>query len=169
MNSIVLKFLGIVLIVTLASSHVESAEVTERQSEPDTVTVDAEDAEMNAAIKRARESVQTFLKYLVARKPNQTHFSVKKPFPVGNDGGNEHLWINDLRYDGKQLYGRISNTPVDLRSLKSGDPVSLLPSEISDWMILEDGAIVGGFTFRVLWKRMTLQEQIQYGKVRFKD
>jgi len=136
----------ILVAVILASSHTESATVSEREAEPGTVEVDAGDPEMNAAIQQARKTIQTFLQQLLAPKPNQTHFSVKKPFPVGKDGENEHIWIDDLRYDGKRLHGRISNTPVDMRSLKPGAPVSLLPSEISDWMILEDGAIVGGFS-----------------------
>ena len=55
---------------------------------------------MNRAIKQARNTIENFLKQLGSSKPNQTHFSVKKPFLVGK---------------------------VDLKSLKSGDPISLLP------------------------------------------
>jgi uncharacterized protein YegJ (DUF2314 family) len=116
MKPIAFKIIPILLIVILCSEYIESATVSERGAEPETFDVDAEDAEMNRAIKQARDTIQIFLKRLVTRKPNQTHFSVKKPFPVGKDGENEHIWIDDLRYDGKRLHGRISNTPVDLRS-----------------------------------------------------
>ena len=124
------NFLPILLVIVFSGSHLESATVSERGREPETFNVGSEDPEMNQAIKRARDSVQSFLKQLVAPKQNQSHFSVKKPFPFGKDGENEHIWVNSLRYDGTRLHGKISNTPVDLKNLKLGDLVSFLPSEI---------------------------------------
>lgn len=149
--------LSIFVFIALSGTVGESATINERTGEPETFIVGSEDPEMNRAIKRARDTVDSFVKQLVSRRPSQTHFSVKKPFPLGKDPENEH--IVDLRYDGKRLHGKIGNTPVNITTLKIGDTVSLLPSEISDWMILEDGHIVGGFTFRVLWQRMTGEER----------
>jgi uncharacterized protein YegJ (DUF2314 family) len=124
---------------------------------------------MNSAIKKARDTFAIFLDRLTKKKSQQTLFSIKKPYPTP-DGGNEHIWIGVSSYDGSRLHGTIGNTPVNIRNLKEGDSVAVLPSEISDWMILEDGKIVGGYTFRVIWNRMTPNERLEFGKkIEFKD
>jgi len=42
--------------------------------------------------------------------------------------------------------------------LKIGDEVSFPPAELTDWMYMEDGKIIGGYTIRVLRKRMSAKE-----------
>lgn len=40
-------------------------------------------------------------------------------------------------------------------SVTFGDQVEVLPSKISDWMIVEDNKLIGGYTIRVLRDEMS--------------
>lgn len=40
--------------------------------------------------------------------------------------------------------------------------VSFLPSQITDWMFLEDGYLVGGYTTQVIRAGLTTAERAQY-------
>ena len=163
-----LLFAGI-LLLTGRKDIVSAAASRERNNEPPLSSFDSDDSEMNAAIKKARESVPVFLKYLANPNPDQAYFSIKKPFPT-TDGTNEHIWISVRSYDGVRFHGTINNRPVNIAGLKEGDLVAVLTGEISDWMILENGKIVGGYTFRVIWNRMSPAERLEYGaKMEFRD
>ena len=83
-------------------------------------------------------------------KPNQSGFAVKKKFPIRGDEG-EHIWLTELTYDGKEFHGRVNNEPVDVKNVKLGDRSSVSPAEISDWMFVQDGRLVGGATIRILY------------------
>jgi len=132
--------------------------VVHRDGEPDVISVDSDDAEMNAAISQARHSTDEFLRILAAPKANQTDFSAKRRYPKKSGEGGEHIWISNLTYDGKLLHGKVSDDPVNIANLKIDDEVSFPPAQLTDWMYMEDGKIVGGYTIRVLRKRMSAQE-----------
>lgn len=129
------------------------------------IKVGPEDAEMSAAIAHAVETKEAFLQALAAPKPNQRDFSVKRPYATGGgDTEREHIWISSLSYDGKLLHGTINDDPVNIPHLKLGDAASFSPSELTDWMYLEDGKVVGGYTIRVLRKRMSAEERAEMDK-----
>jgi len=171
-----MNFLRLVLIVgccmnfaTGCGRKAVDQPAVQRKDEPDVVNVDSDDVEMNTAISKARESTAEFLQILTSPKPNQTDFSAKRPYPKKSGSGGEHIWISDLTYDGKLLHGKVGDDPVDIANLKIGDEVSFPPAELTDWLYLEDGKIVGGYTIRVLRKRMSPQEGADFdSRLQFK-
>jgi uncharacterized protein YegJ (DUF2314 family) len=142
------------------SARYQNGGVVQRAGNPDVVGVADEDVTMNAAMREARSTVQAFIVALKSPKPNQEAFSIKKQFADSN--GAEHMWISDLQYDGKEFKGRLSNEPVDVNSVKLGDNVTVAPQDISDWMYLDKGKLVGGYTIRVLYDKMTPEEQKKF-------
>ena len=143
-------------IISLIAGCGRKQRVLHREGEPDVTSVDSDDVEMNAAISQAQQATNIFLGVLAAPKPNQTDFSAKRPYPT--KAGNEHIWISHLSYDGKLLHGKVGDDPVNIPNLKLDDAVSFPPSELSDWMYLEDGKIVGGYTIRIIRKHMSVKE-----------
>jgi uncharacterized protein YegJ (DUF2314 family) len=141
------------------SSSYKDGGVVQRAGDPNVVGVRSEDAAMNAAMRTARSTVQTFITALKAQKPGQLEFAVKKRF--SDSYGDEHMWIGDLRYDGKAFHGRLNNRPVDVRAIKLGDAVTVAPDEISDWMYVDNGKLVGGYTIRVLVDKLPPNERKQ--------
>ena len=124
--------------------------------------VSAGDARMNTAMAGARSSVGTFVTALQSPKTGQEAFAIKMPF---SDGSNtEHMWLSPVSYDGKNFQGVVNNEPEKVKTVKSGQKVTVAPSEISDWMYVDNGNLVGGFTMRVLRDTMTPAERAEFDK-----
>lgn len=149
---------------------VDSSLVAPKQGEQSVTKIFLDDAEMSAAMADAQVSKAAFLRALAAPKPNQTGFSAKHPFSTTKgDGQREHIWISQLTYDGTLLHGIVSNDPLYVSHLKIDDFVSFHPMELTDWMYFEDGKVVGGYTIRVLRKRMNAEDVTEFDRqMRFK-
>jgi uncharacterized protein YegJ (DUF2314 family) len=74
----------------------------------------------------------------------------------------EHIWLSDLIFDGKKFHGKIGNEPLDIKKFSLGDHTEVLPSDISDWMIIEDNRLIGGYTIRVLRDNMSDNEKKEF-------
>ena len=141
----------------LACSRQNSDSVAKRPNEPDVVSVKNDDKEMNAAIRTAQATLDDFIKQITAPNPNQTYFSVKARF---EDGKNiEHIWIKVAVFINGVFKGKIGNEPLDLSTVKLGEPVTITRERVSDWMIVENGILKGGYTIRVLRNRMPIDER----------
>jgi uncharacterized protein YegJ (DUF2314 family) len=119
-------------------------------------SIRADDPEMVAAIDAARQSVGQFIEAFSHPKPGQRAFLVKIAFSRNSQV--EHLWIADLDFHGKTPTGVIADSPIRL-DLKFMQRVDIDISQLSDWMYVEDGKLVGGYTTRVLRRRMSTSER----------
>lgn len=118
-----------------------------------TTNVDSADAEMNAAIAKARSLLPHFWQTFAAPKRGETDFCLK--LRVTDTHGTEHFWLTDLaRKDGK-IFGTINNDPETVKSIKLGQRVEVPEADISDWLYFREGKMVGNYTVRVLFKSMT--------------
>ena len=126
------------------------------------IDVPADDAEMNAAIQKAKETLGIFVHALRAPTPTQTHFSVKAVFPYEDGQDGEHMWIGDLSFDGSHFHGILGNEPVYVKNLHYGDAVTVKVEDVTDWIIIDDGKLVGGFTISVLLNQMSERERKRY-------
>ena len=148
-----------ILLVIMAGCG-DSVKVVEREGEPDVYGVVENNAQMNAAIEKARQSVDTFIKALQNPGAAQTFFSIKAKFTDGDEV--EHIWLESVTYDGKKLQGKIGNEPLYIKNISLGDAVSVMPKDISDWMFVENGKLVGGFTLQVLRNQMSGEERKKF-------
>ena len=134
-----------------ARNNNSNTNTVSRPGKPDYVRSSQNDPEMDKAVATAPATVQQFIDALKSPKPNQRGFSIKKGFKQGEM--TEHMWMTDVTFDGTNFHGKLNNDPVDVTNIKIGDAVTLSPKEISDWMFVEDGKLVGGYTLRVLYSR----------------
>jgi uncharacterized protein YegJ (DUF2314 family) len=157
------KVKNILIIVLLAniSLLVLSCSKTTPSDDP-MVVVDSSDKEMNAAIDQARKSVQQFVAALQSPKADQSAFSIKKQFNQGSSG--EHIWLTDVTFDGKTFHGKVGNDPEIVKNIKFGDDAVVNKDEISDWMFIENGKLVGGYTLKVIYSRMSQKEKEDFLK-----
>jgi uncharacterized protein YegJ (DUF2314 family) len=118
------------------------------------------DARMNAAIEHARALLPLFLQeFRGSNAPGA--FTIKAGLAT-SDGGREHIWIGELRYEGEQLVGVLINEPYDLPGLRLGSRVEINPADISDWTIATPDGVYGGFTTRVMIEDMPPAQAEQY-------
>jgi uncharacterized protein YegJ (DUF2314 family) len=145
--------LALALMLTIGCAK----DVTER-----TYRVPADDSHMNAAIAKARATVRTFEAALRAPKASQSGFSIKVRIEDGD--AVEHFWLSDVTFNGSVFHGKIANDAETVKTVAFGDPVSARPAEISDWMYVDHGILVGGYTLRVLRDRLSPSERNEFDK-----
>ncbi|MFM9957805.1 MAG: DUF2314 domain-containing protein [Phycisphaerales bacterium] len=132
------------------------------------VFVKDEDAEMNAAIAESRRTVAEFITAFNDPCVACGSFSVKQRYDTP-DGGSERIWIEVQGIENNQFVGVIGNDPVKVPDLKIDDKVRVQLDEISDWMYLHDGEVVGGRTIKLLCDRATPEERAsRFGNLRFR-
>jgi uncharacterized protein YegJ (DUF2314 family) len=110
------------------------------------------DAEMSAAIAKARATLPTF--WASYEAPSETGHSLKVRFSNRTNDG-EHIWMAEVKKLGDGRYsGRFANDPLYLPGKRAGDVAEFKETDISDWMFMRGGKIVGGETIRVLLKSL---------------
>jgi uncharacterized protein YegJ (DUF2314 family) len=120
--------------------------------------VASKDVAMNAAIEKAKSTVDDFVRAFHTQKPGTKDFYAKKPFSTPS-GGIEHMWIEVLEEKNGVLTGRVSNEAEETKEVTVGQMVTLKVSEISDWKYQDGVKLVGGFTIRYFVERMTPKER----------
>jgi len=117
------------------------------------ISVADTDAEMNAAIARARATLPVFWASYEAPKRMETEHALKVRFrAVGND---EHIWMSDVKkLPSGEYAARFADTPRNLPGKRFGDLTEFRDADISDWMFMRNGKIVGGETIKPLLKSM---------------
>jgi uncharacterized protein YegJ (DUF2314 family) len=77
---------------------------------------------------------------------------------ITDQNDTEHFWATDIaRQDGK-LMGTINNDPEIVASVKLGDRVEIQEADISDWLYMRDGKMLGNETLKPLLKSMPAEE-----------
>jgi len=117
---------------------------------------------MDRAVENAQKSLGFFMAALRAKKNGDTVFEIKKGFIDGDKV--KHLWIREVTYDGKNFHGKIDNRPLEVSNVQLGQRVSVAPQDVTDWMFLKDGKLIGGYTTRVLYARMSPEDKAEFDK-----
>lgn len=121
------------------------------QAAPETLVREGYDqAEMDAAIARARSEVDGFIAELAS--PTGESHAVKTT--VKDTHGVEHFWLLPVTYADGSFTGAINNDPGVVKSVKIGQSLTVSKGEISDWMYMKGGKIHGNYTMRPLLKTM---------------
>jgi uncharacterized protein YegJ (DUF2314 family) len=120
------------------------------------VNVDENDPEMLVAIAKARESLPQFWQVFEDRARGESDFALK--VKITDKNGTEHFWATEIeRQDGRTM-ATINNDPNIVASVKLGDRIEIPEADISDWLYLRDGKMVGNETLRPLLKTMPTDE-----------
>lgn len=161
-----LLLVGSLVLAGVVSAATESTHIAGRENKapgpPSYTLVKDNDQAMERAVQRARKTMGFFVAALGKKKPGDGGFEVKKAFVDGNSV--EHLWIGDLRFDGKNFRGKINNQPLDVHNVRLGQKVTVRPQEVTDWMFVKNGELVGGYTTRVLYARLSAGEKAEFNK-----
>jgi uncharacterized protein YegJ (DUF2314 family) len=130
-----------------------------RLEEDRVVMVKSSDAEMNAAIAKAKARLPEFWEHLAEPAPDETGFAVKAA--VRDAHGTEFFWlVRPERRDGK-VWGTVDNTPNIVKSVKDGERLEVADADVVDWMFMKAGRMHGNFTLRPLLPSLDPEEAAQ--------
>jgi uncharacterized protein YegJ (DUF2314 family) len=136
------------IITVIATNGCDSV----KQSNDPVVPVGVDDKEMNVAIQQAQASLNEFIRRFEHPEKNDKWFLVKGRFTCGDEV--EHIWVADLTYRDNAFSGVIANEP-NMQCLHFKEAVTVPFKDITDWMYVSQNRLVGGFTTRVLYYRMS--------------
>jgi len=71
----------------------------------------------------------------------------------------EHMWINDVNFDGETIYGILVNDPNELTNVNNGDEIAIPIDQISDWLFAINGKTYGAFTIHAMRSEMSDEER----------
>lgn len=93
---------------------------------------------------------------------------VKVAFSQDIDPGSEpiveHMWINNIMFDGEAIKGTLINTPNKLTNIENGDEVTIALNQISDWLFSNGKKTYGGFTIQAMRSEMNSKERKEHDK-----
>jgi len=144
-----------VLAVSVAAAADET--VVHRAGEPDAFHVSVQDPRFNEAQSLARQSVAQFVAAFEHAGPQQHSFAIK--VPVIDGALVEYFWVDLESFANGQFTGLIGNEPVDVHGVRRGDRLVVDMERISDWMYVDRGHLVGGFTLRAVRTGMSEAER----------
>ncbi|WP_348628689.1 DUF2314 domain-containing protein [Mesorhizobium sp. M1A.F.Ca.IN.022.07.1.1] len=135
------------------------------QGDDKTVMVAPDDAEMAAAISKARSSLDDFLALSDAPPPGTGRFKLKVMVVDGH--ATEHFWVIPFKRTATGFVGILANEPKLVRNVVFGQNIEFSKDDISDWGYTRDRHQVGSFTVCVMFKKMSKEEadymRTQYG------
>jgi uncharacterized protein YegJ (DUF2314 family) len=152
---------AITLAIALLSCGSWSALAQQASSQPNVINRPGEDAAMDKAIAKARANLASFWASLEKPKPEERGFSLKVKMPTAN-GNFEHIWVKEISRKGDQISAQLANDPQNLPKLRSGSPVTFKETDISDWLFMRNGKMVGNETMRPLLADMPADIAAKY-------
>jgi uncharacterized protein YegJ (DUF2314 family) len=129
---------------------------------------DGENPKMIEAFKKAQETFKYFWRELSWEYrriiPALDVACVKIAFTqeIDNETIVEHMWINDVNFDGEYIYGILVNDPGQLTNVNNGDEVAIAINQISDWLFATQGKTYGGFTIQAMRSEMSDEERASH-------
>ncbi|MBP8082915.1 MAG: DUF2314 domain-containing protein [Spirochaetes bacterium] len=130
-----------------------------------------EDEELSQAYVKARESFPLFWNQFSSDFnriiPAIEMASLKVQFsddPDDLESAVEHMWVNIIDFDGKEITGTLINSPNWLKKYKLNDEVCFPVSQISDWLCVIGGVTYGGFTVQLIRSRMNKKDRLEFDK-----
>lgn len=120
------------------------------------------DVEMQAAVQEARDSLHVFIQKIQTPHPDRTFVAVKVRFSPPDESAQD-IWVDEVTYSNGVFRGSMGDDIPSLK-LRMGEKVKIEKEDIVDWMIVEDGRLIGGYTIRLAVQRMSPEEKERFLK-----
>lgn len=134
---------------------------------------DGGDPRMLEASRCARESFGVFWREMSWERrriiPGTRLAAVKAPFQVREPEPGvptaEHMWVQDLAFDGRVVAGTLLNTAGHIPGLVAGTPVTVPWEAVGDWMyVAHDLTVCGGFTVQATRAGMSIAARADHDR-----
>ena len=150
------------LAVILALAFSSQLSIASSSGEDKIVWVAEDDPNMNAAITKARSSLDGFLKRFRSKPINIETYKLK--VMLSDNNGVEHFWITPFSELGDNKFeGIVANDPQIVTSVKVFQKIEFSKDQITDWGYEENGKQIGSFTVCALFTQMP-EQQVKFYK-----
>jgi uncharacterized protein YegJ (DUF2314 family) len=119
------------------------------------------DEELAEAVHQAQETLHLWRQEFLAPKQAYSMASLKVRFQ--GDGGIEDMWTEPMFILDNVYTVRMVEGVTLEKGIHPNRLLDVKPEDIVDWMLLEeDGTVIGGYTLRLEYERMTPEQQKRY-------
>jgi uncharacterized protein YegJ (DUF2314 family) len=160
-----MKYLNLFFLILIASCNSNTQRTIIAKDSTQVVIVQQDDNEMNTAIFNAKNSLSKFDSALSSKNSDYSSFALKVRFAYDNNG--EHIWLNHIIMHNREYIGIVNNQPEYISNLKLGDTIKINKNDISDWMYIDNDILRGAFTIKLLRKRMSEKERMEFDSTSF--
>ncbi|HEU4746353.1 MAG TPA: DUF2314 domain-containing protein [Anaerolineales bacterium] len=123
-------------------------------------TTSSTDAELAAAIEQARASLDTFIAKITTPHADRTFVAVKVRFTPPGEAPQD-IWVDEVAYADGILRGNVGDDIPALK-LEAGEKITIEEEDILDWMIVENGTLIGGYSIRLAVQRMSPEQRERF-------
>ena len=123
-------------------------------------TTSSTDAELAAAIEQARASLDTFIAKITTPHADRTFVAVKVRFTPAGEAPQD-IWVDEVTYADGILRGNVGDDIPALK-LEAGEKITIDEEDLLDWMIVENGKLIGGYSIRLAVHRMSPEERERF-------
>ncbi|OJZ04445.1 MAG: hypothetical protein BGP15_18975 [Sphingobacterium sp. 40-24] len=141
----------------------QSPSIKDKIENDEVIGFRSDDEAMNAAIVKAKNSLNQFVQAVEKPQEGYEAFALKIAYNTP-DKSLEHIWVGDISYQNGQFTGVVSNSPVSTKEVALGDTVVIDKQNISDWMYLDKGILRGGYTIRAMRDQLSGSEKEEFNK-----
>jgi uncharacterized protein YegJ (DUF2314 family) len=134
----------------------------DRAKRDEIMAVPKGDPDMEAAFRKARETLADFL--ALARAPRSSIDNMAVKVAIRDRSETEYFWVSPFKEKDGAFVGTINNTPRSVRNVKLGQVISFQSSDIVDWLYRENGKMVGNYTACVLLKQVPASERQAFAR-----
>ncbi|HAA21415.1 MAG TPA: hypothetical protein DCR93_06055 [Cytophagales bacterium] len=126
-----------------------------------------QDERMERASEEARSTFKYFWRelYWENRRIIKAHdfamvkFPFMQTFSRQKEPVVEHMWVNNINFDGELISGELANAPHQLTNIKQGATVMRPLDLLGDWMFSVLGKTHGGFSVQEQRRQMDAQQR----------
>ena len=123
-------------------------------------TATGKDPELDVVIQQARDSLDMFVELIATPHADRTFVAVKVRFyPPGESP--QDIWVDGVTYTDGVFRGNMGDDIPALK-LELGKKITVDQKDVIDWMIVQDGKLIGGYTIRLAVKRMSPDERERF-------
>ena len=122
--------------------------------------ISSQDAEMEAAIAKARSTLDAFLKVQANPPKGAEDFKIKVLFTGG--GNSEHIWVTPFQVTKTGFKGTLAGEPRYVKHLVNGQDVTFTRADVSDWGYTLNEKQKGSYTVCVMFNHMPAAEANRY-------
>jgi uncharacterized protein YegJ (DUF2314 family) len=123
-------------------------------------TASGTDSELDAAIRQARDTLDEFSAKIATPHADRTFVALKVRF-YPPDEPPQDIWVDGVTYTSGVFRGDMGDDIPALK-LEMGEKITIDEKDIVDWMIVEQGKLVGGYTIRLAVQRMSPEERERF-------
>lgn len=133
----------------------KNSPVIRRDNESDVYFIAEDDPEMKKAREKACLTLWYFKSSLRKPKLGQGSFSVKACIKDGE--AYERIWLREVSLDDDGIfYGIVDNLPLQVNNIRRNLRVGVEESAVSDWLIIDRGRLIGGYTIRCIHEKLNV-------------